>query len=60
MQRLPEILNQARTAPYWDNDGLEAGFRVVGIESGSLFEELGLRQEAVIVALNGASSAYYR
>ena len=55
MQRLPELLNQAQTAPYWDNNGTEAGFRVVGIETGSIFEGLGLRKEDVIVAVNGVS-----
>lgn len=55
LQRLPEILNQARTAPYWDNNGQEAGFRVVDVEAGSVFEQLGLRQEDVIVTVNGVS-----
>lgn len=55
LQRLPEVLNQARTAPYWDNNGQEAGFRVVDIETGSVFEQLGLRQEDVIVTVNGVA-----
>lgn len=55
LQRLPEVLNQARTAPYWDINGQEAGFRVVDIEAGSVFEQLGLRQEDVIVTVNGVS-----
>ena len=55
MQRLPEVLNQARAVPYWDNNGHEAGFRVVDIAAGSVFEKLGLRQEDVIVSVNGVS-----
>lgn len=55
MQRLPEILSQAQTAPYWDNNGHKAGFRVVDIEADSVFEKLGLRQEDIIVTINGVS-----
>ena len=55
MQRLPEVLSQARAAPYWDKNGHEAGFRVVDIEPGSVFDELGLLQEDVIVTVNGVS-----
>lgn len=55
MQRLPEVLNQAAAVPYWDNNGHEAGFRVVDIADGSVFERLGLQQEDVIVSVNGVS-----
>ncbi|MCY4209980.1 MAG: PDZ domain-containing protein [Gammaproteobacteria bacterium] len=55
LQRLPEVLDQARAAPYWDHNGLEAGFRVVDIESDSVFDRLGLMQEDVIVSVNGES-----
>lgn len=55
MQRLPEVLNQAQAAPYWDNNGLEAGFRIVDIEPDSVFDKLGLLQEDVIVSVNGVS-----
>ena len=55
LQRLPELLAQAQAAPYWDQDGREAGFRVVDIHAGSVFEQLGLQQEDVIVSVNGVS-----
>ena len=51
---LPSLLRQAKAVPYISN-GEPAGFRVVGIDKGSVFEELGLRQEDVIVAVNGVS-----
>lgn len=55
MQRLQEVLNQAQAAPYWDNNGLEAGFRIVDVEPDSVFDKLGLMQEDVIVSVNGVS-----
>ena len=55
LQRLPELLGEAQAAPYWDQDGREAGFRVVDIHAGSVFEQLGLQQEDVIVSVNGVS-----
>ena len=55
MQRLPEVLGQAQAAPYWDHNGLEAGFRIVDIEPDSVFDKLGLLQEDVIVSVNGVS-----
>ena len=55
MQRLPEVLGQAQAAPYWDHNGLEAGFRIVDIEPDSVFDTLGLLQEDVIVSVNGVS-----
>lgn len=51
---LPSLLRQAKAVPYLSN-GEPAGFRVVGIDKDSVFEELGLRQEDVIVAVNGVS-----
>ncbi len=53
LDNLPGLLEQAKAVPYL-NDGKQAGFRVVGIEEGSVFEDLGLRQEDIIVAVNGA------
>lgn len=55
MQRLPELLGQARAAPYRDNNGLEAGFRIVDIEPDGVFDKLGLLREDVIVSVNGVS-----
>lgn len=51
---LPSLLRQAKAVPYLSN-GEPAGFRVVDIDKGSVFEDLGLRQEDVIVAVNGVS-----
>ena len=51
---LPSLLRQAKAVPYLSN-GEPAGFRVVGIDKDSVFEELGLRREDVIVAVNGVS-----
>lgn len=51
---LPSLLRQAKAVPYLSN-GEPAGFRVVGIDKNSVFEELGLRREDVIVAVNGVS-----
>lgn len=51
---LPSLLRQAKAVPYLSN-GEPAGFRVVGIDKDSVFEDLGLRQEDVIVAVNGVS-----
>lgn len=51
---LPSLLRQAKAVPYLSN-GEPAGFRVVGIDKGSVFEDLGLRQEDIIVAVNGVS-----
>lgn len=54
LSSLPSLLRQAKAVPYLSN-GEPAGFRVVGIDKDSVFEELGLRQEDVIVAVNGVS-----
>jgi general secretion pathway protein C len=52
-QDLSRLVQQARTAPYTEN-GRPAGIKVVAIEDGSLFAELGLRADDVIRAVNGA------
>ena len=60
MQRLPEVLSQAHAAPYSDNNGIEAGFRIVDIEPDGVFDKLGLLQEDVIVSVNGVSVRNYQ
>ena len=54
LENLPDLLRQAKVVPYVDN-GQKAGFRVVNIEAESVFEDLGLRQGDIIVAVNGVS-----
>ena len=55
LDNLPELLTQARVAPHRNPDGEQVGYRVVGIQAGSVFEDLGIRPEDVIVGINGAS-----
>jgi type II secretion system protein C len=52
LKNLPQLLQQARTVPHIE-DGVQAGFRVVGIQSGSVFADLGIEQEDVIRSVNG-------
>ncbi len=51
---LSGLLQQAKAVPYVDN-GRQLGFQMVKIKPGSVFEDLGLQQEDVIVAVNGVS-----
>ena len=53
LDNLPELLRQARAVPYTDEQGEPAGFRVVDVATDSIFADLGLRREDVIVAVNG-------
>ena len=55
MQHLTKLLNHAKTAPYRDNEGVEAGIRIIDIDPGSASDELGLLQEDIIIAVNGIS-----
>lgn len=50
---LSQLVQQAHTEPYTEN-GRPVGIRLVRIEDGSLFYELGLRAEDVIRSVNGA------
>lgn len=49
---LPALLRQASTAPHEVN-GEQMGFRVLQIENGSVFEELGLKADDVLRSVNG-------
>lgn len=51
---LPQLLKQAKTVPY-TNNGQQAGFRVVEINESSLFNQLGLKRNDIIQAVNGIS-----
>jgi type II secretion system protein C len=52
MKNLPALLLQATALPQIDN-GQQTGFRIVNLKQGSVFEQLGLRQDDIINAVNG-------
>ena len=52
LKNLPRLLQQAKTVPHIE-DGQQAGFRVVAIQSGSVFRDLGIEQEDIIRSVNG-------
>jgi len=52
LQNLPQLLTQAKAVPHTEN-GQQTGFRVVEIQDGSVFHDLGLEREDVIRAVNG-------
>lgn len=52
LKNLPRLLQQAKTVPHIEN-GQQVGFRVVDIQSGSVFQDLGLEQEDIIQSVNG-------
>ena len=54
LNSLPQVLKQAKTAPYIKN-GQQAGFKVVELDGSSVFSDLGLKQDDVIRAVNGIS-----
>ena len=49
---LPRLLRQAKAIPHSVN-GENQGFKVVEIQEGSIFQDLGLQQEDVIRSVNG-------
>ena len=49
---MPKLLTQAKAVPYASN-GQNIGFKIVNLEVGSVFQEMGLQQEDVISAVNG-------
>lgn len=51
LSNLPALLQQASAVPHID-DGEQAGFRIVSINQGSLFEQLGIRRDDIIYAVN--------
>mgnify|MGYP000149628368 CR=1 FL=1 len=54
LQNLPSLLQQAKAVPATRN-GQQVGFKMVTIQSGSLFEDLGLKEGDVIQQVNGRS-----
>lgn len=52
LENLPQLLQQAKAVPYSRN-GRKAGFRIVNIQQGSVFQELGLEEGDVIQGVNG-------
>jgi type II secretion system protein C len=52
LNNLPRLLQQASAVPHTEN-GQAMGFRLVTIQSGSIFEELGLQRDDFIRSVNG-------
>lgn len=52
LQDLPNLLRQAKAVPH-KVDGEHRGFKIVNIQPGSVYEELGLREGDVIQSVNG-------
>jgi general secretion pathway protein C len=52
LNNLPRLLRQAKAIPHSVN-GENMGFKVVEIQDGSIFQDLGLKQEDVIRSVNG-------
>ena len=53
LQKLPEILSQARVVPHTQG-GEVVGFRFVSIDKGSVFEDLGFQKGHIIKQVNGS------
>ncbi len=54
LKDLPGLLRQAKAVPHTEN-GENVGFRIVNIQSGSIYEDLGLKEGDVIKKVNGRS-----
>lgn len=52
LKNLPSLLQQARAIPHSES-GEQIGFRIVELKQGSVFEQLGIRQNDIIYAVNG-------
>ncbi|MFP4615525.1 MAG: type II secretion system protein GspC [Thiohalorhabdus sp.] len=52
LENLPSLLRQAKAVPHKVN-GEPAGFRIENIQSGSIYEDLGLREGDVVKSVNG-------
>jgi len=52
LENLPTLLQQAKAVPHSEN-GRKAGFRIVNIQGGSVFEDLGLKEGDIIQGVNG-------
>ncbi|OGG99608.1 MAG: hypothetical protein A2600_09015 [Candidatus Lambdaproteobacteria bacterium RIFOXYD1_FULL_56_27] len=54
LNNLPTLLNQARVVPYFGENGkTHEGYMIKAIDSGSLYEKLGLQNNDVIQRING-------
>ena len=53
LQKLPEILNQARVVPQRSKGGEIVGWRFASIDKGSVFEELGFEKGDVLKKVDG-------
>ncbi len=54
LNNLPALLQQATAVPYIE-DGEPAGFRIVDLQQGSVFQQLGIQQNDIIYSVNGAA-----
>jgi general secretion pathway protein C len=54
LDNLPRLLRQAKAVPH-KRDGQQVGFKVINIQQGSVFEDLGIQQGDVIQSVNGRS-----
>jgi len=54
LDNLPRLLSKAEAVPY-KQDGEPAGFRIVNIQAGSVFQDLGLQHQDIIRSINGIS-----
>jgi general secretion pathway protein C len=52
LANLPKVLQQAKAVPH-SRDGRKVGFRIVNIQPGSVFQELGLKEGDIIQGVNG-------
>jgi len=52
MNNLPALMQQAQALPYSEN-GQQQGFRISNLVQGSVFEQLGIRDNDVIQSING-------
>lgn len=53
LQKLPEILNQARVIPHRSKDGEIIGWKFSSIDKGSVFEELGFTKGDILKEVDG-------
>lgn len=52
MNNLPALMQQAQALPYSEN-GQQLGFRISNLVQGSVFEQLGIRNDDLIQSING-------
>ncbi len=54
LNNLPSLLRQAKAVPHSEN-GENLGFKMVEVQAGSIFEDLGLQKDDIIQTVNGTS-----